>query len=451
VDVSLLSSLTLGLQMGLTTASPMPATVVALDAQSQFDVAHYTRQIEADGGWWLELDDRLLVAAPPTRLPDLLDGRKVLDDLGWIRPDDLALQARGCPIHPGIPLPEIARAGRYTLVRAPATLLPYQLPELSEWRPVVPNQRIAQHWRDRGMLDLAKRAADPDVQARVDAIDRERWFGVLEHLATYDRSSRRSDIANARDWLLGKFGALGLQTSTHPFAMSGSVAVPQVNVIGTLVGTTLPDEWIIVGAHYDSIQINGSNGAAAPGAEDNASGCAAVVEMAEVFTRFPPQRTMIFTCFSGEEQGLIGSTRWVEDALRPAGHLPKIKLALIMDMIGYSADSQLDVLLETSGALSSVFTPFQGAVADYAPELVPHTSTLPFGSDHMPFINRSVPSLLVIEFDYDDYPGYHRTDDVPDMISNARDMGGGVLKMNVAVLTEAAGFDAIGVFDDGFE
>lgn len=447
----MLSSLALGLQMGLTTALPMPAATVALGTMSQQDVARYTQTIEDQGGWWLELDDRLLVAAPATAWTELVDGERVLDDLGWIKPDDLALQARGCAIHPSAPLPAIARAGRYTLVRAPATLLPYRLPEVSEWRPVVPNRSIAQDWRARGLIDRAKRAANPDVQQRVDAVDRDRWFGVLSHLATYDRSSRRSGIANARDWLLGEFGNLGLQTSTYAFPMTGSVAVPQVNVIGTLTGTSLPDEWIIVGAHYDSIQTNGASGAAAPGAEDNASGCAAVLEMAEVFTRFPPKRTMVFTCFSGEEQGLIGSTRWVEDALLPNGHLPKIKLALIMDMIGYSQNTQLDVLLETSSALSTVFPQFQNAVADYATELVPHTSTNPFGSDHMPFIEYDVPSLLVIEYDYDLYPGYHKTNDVPGTISNALAMGGGVLKMNAAVLTEAAGYDANAMFGDGFE
>jgi hypothetical protein len=446
----MLPALTLGLQMGLTTASPMPASVVALDQQPAYRVEAYTREVEARGGWWLELDDRLLVAAPATALPALVEGQRVLDELGWIRPDDLALQARGCPIHPSAPLPVIARAGRYSLVRAPATLLPYRLPEVSEWRPVVPNQAIARDLRARGLVTQAKRAADPEIQRRVDAVDRDRWFSVLSHLASYDRSSRRADIANARDWLLAKFQSLGLQTSTHAFSLSGSVAVPQVNVIGTLPGARLPNEWVLVGAHYDSIQTNASSTTAAPGAEDNASGCAAVVEMAEVFTRFPPDRTMIFICFSGEEQGLVGSSAYAQ-SLQSAGTLGNLKLALIMDMIGYSANSQLDVLFETSAALSGVFQPFQGAVADYASELVPHTSTNPFGSDHMPFINRNVPSLLVIEYDYDDYPGYHRTNDVPATISNALPMGGGVLKMNAAVLADAAGFSSANLFTDGFD
>ena len=187
----MLSALTLGLQMGLTTAMPMPASVIALGTQPQFEVDAYTRQIEDRGGWWLELDDRLLVVAPATALPELVAGEQVLDELGWIRPDELALQARGCAIHPSAPLPAIARAGRYALVRTPATLLPYQLPEISEWRPVVPNRSIAQDWRARGRIDLAKRTVNPAVQQRVDTVDRDRWFGVLEDLAIYDQSSSR--------------------------------------------------------------------------------------------------------------------------------------------------------------------------------------------------------------------------------------------------------------------
>ena len=443
------SALTLGLQMGLTTAMPLPAAIVALDTLPQHELDRYTGQIEKDGGWWVEMGDRLLIAAPATELPDLLAGQRVLDSLGWIRPDDLALQAKGCSLHPSAPLPEIARAGRYSLVRTPATLLPYQLPEVSEWRPLVPNQSIAQDWRARGLIDHGKGGINPDIQLRVDEVDRDRWFQVLSHLATYDRSSRHADIANARDWLTTKFAALGLQTTTQPFAMSGTVAVTQENVIGTLPGLTLPNEWIIVGAHYDSIQSNAASAVAAPGAEDNASGCAAVVEMAEVFTRHRPSRTMIFICFSGEELGLIGSAAYAQ-SLQTAGTLGNVKLALIMDMIGYSSNSSLDVLLETSGPLSSVFAPFQSATPNYAPELVVHTSTNPFGSDHMPFINRNVPSLLVIEKDYDAYPGYHKTSDLPQNITNALDMGGGVLKVNAAVLAEAAGFEAT-MFQDSFE
>ena len=101
------SALALGLQMGLTTAMPMPAALVALDRHPQFELDRYTRQIEHAGGWWVELENRLLVAAPPSRLPGLLAGERVLSDLGWIRPDDLALQTRACGVDEGPVLPAI--------------------------------------------------------------------------------------------------------------------------------------------------------------------------------------------------------------------------------------------------------------------------------------------------------------------------------------------------------
>lgn len=447
------SSFALGLQMGLTTALPMPAALVALDHHPQFELDRYTRQIERDGGWWLEMENRLLVAAPPSRLPDLLAGERIVADLGWIRPDDLALQTRACGVDEGPVIPAIADTGRFALVRTPATLLPYKVPDVSEWRPVVPNRAITKDLRARGLLAMAKGMPDPEVQLRVDAIDTQRWFETLTTLASYDRSSYGTEIDQARDWLMGEFGALGLQVSTQTFTVGGT-ATQVENVIARRTGSLYPDEWVIVGGHYDSRQQNMNDPNQSPGAEDNASGCAGVVEAARVFSQFPPQRTMVFVCFAGEEQGLYGGAAYAQ-ALQTSGDLAKVDLAVIMDMIGYSGDSDLDVLLETSASLSTVFTPFAAAAATYAPELRVLTDTSACCSDHMPFINRGVSSLLTIENDYspsmpNGYQHYHKTTDLPANITRAEEMGGGILKMNIAVLADAAGFETP-VLRDGFE
>lgn len=456
----MLSALTLGLQMGLTTAMPMPAALVSIGQHSQFELDRYTRQIEQDGGWWLEMENRLLVVAPPTRLPDLLAGVKVEQDLGWLRPDDLALQTRACGVEEGPQLPAIADTGRFALVRTPATWLPYKSPEVSEWRPVVPNRTITKDLKARGLMAMAKGAPDPEIQLRVDAVDPDRWFAALSSLASFDRSSYGADpspgIDQARDWLIGEFGALGLQVSTQTFTIGGT-ATQVENVIARRTGSLYPDEWVIVGGHYDSRQQNINDPSQSPGAEDNASGCAGVVEAARVFSQFPPQRTMIFVCFAGEEQGLYGGNAYAQ-TLQTSGDLAKVDLAVIMDMIGYSGDADLDVLLETSSALSTVFTPFSAAAATYAPELRVLTDTSACCSDHMPFINRGVPSLLTIENDYsynattrpEGYQHYHKTTDIPANITRAQQMGGGILKMNIAVLADVAGFETP-VLRDGFE
>lgn len=444
--------LVLGLQMGLTTALPLPAAIVALDTRSQFELDRYTRQIEADGGWWLEMEDRLLVAAPPTRLPDLLAEARVLDQLGWIRPDDLALQTRACAVEETAPLPVLAMAGRFALVRTPATLLPYKAPEVSEWRPVVPNQVLARDLRARGQLAMAKGSIDPQIQERVDAVDTQRWFAALTSLASYDRSSYAPGVDQARDWLIGEFNLPGLQVSTQTFTIGGT-ATQVENVIARLPGSTYPNELVIVGGHYDSRQQSPQTPTQTPGAEDNASGCAGVLEAARAFAQYPPQRTMIFVCFAGEEQGLYGGHAFAQ-AMQNDGTLANVDLAVIMDMIGYSGDTDLDLLLETSSTLTHLFPLFAAAAATYAPELRPITDTTYCCSDHAPLIQRGAPALLTIENDYspsmpNGYQHYHTTTDLPGNVTRAQEMGGGILKMNIAVLAEAAGIPPL--FADGFE
>ncbi|MBL0029812.1 MAG: Zn-dependent exopeptidase M28 [Rhodanobacteraceae bacterium] len=453
------SALALGLQMGLTTAMPMPAALVALDRHPQFELDRYTRQIEHAGGWWVELENRLLVAAPPSRLPGLLAGERVLSDLGWIRPDDLALQTRACGVDEGPVLPAIADTGRFALVRTPATWLPYKSPDISEWRPLQPNSTITKDLRARGLMAMAKAAPDPDVQLRVDALDTQRWFDALTTLAGFDRSSYGQSpnpgIDQARDWLIGQFGALGLQVTTQTFTLGGT-ATQVENVIARLPGSRHPEELVIVGGHYDSRQQNINDPSQSPGAEDNASGCAGVLEAARVFSAYPPQRTMVFVCFAGEEQGLYGGTAYAQ-SLQASGTMANIELAIIMDMIGYSGDADLDVLLETSSGLSTLFPVFTAAAATYAPELRLISDTSYCCSDHAPLISRGAPALLTIENDYsynattrpEGYQHYHRTTDLPRNVTRAQQMGGGILKMNIAVLTEAAGIATL--FADGFD
>jgi hypothetical protein len=442
----MLSSLALGLQMGLTTALPMPAAIVALDRTPQAELDHYTRRIEQDGGWWLEIEDKLLIAAPIARYAELVQGRHVVADLGFLRPDDLALQSRACGIDAHERHPAIAEAGRFALVRIDANALPYRAPDLSEWKPVVPNQVLARDENARGRVAMAKRAVDPDVQLRVDAFDAAQWFSDVTTLAGFDRSSYGGGIDQARDWLTAQFQGLGLSVSTPSFTF-GSTTVE--NVVATLAGTAYPTERVLIGGHYDSRQQAGSNPANTPGAEDNATGCAGVLAAARVFAQYRPQRTMVFVCFAGEEQGLHGSDAYV-DALQAAGEDDDVDLAVVMDMIGYSGDTDLDVLLESSSAMAGVFPDFMSAAATYAPELRVVSSTNYWGSDHVPFIDAGIPSLLTIENDYGSYPHYHKTTDLPANITRALEMGGGILKMNIAVLAEAAGFETP-VFRDGFE
>jgi hypothetical protein len=106
------------------------------------------------------------------------------------------------------------------------------------------------------------------------------------------------------------------------------------NLTLTLPGATLPGEIVILSAHLDSITGSDPN-RLAPGAEDNASGAAALLEAARLFKERSFQRTIQLVWFTGEEEGLLGSRAFVADLADPT----KITADVNLDMFGYDSDS----------------------------------------------------------------------------------------------------------------
>lgn len=112
------------------------------------------------------------------------------------------------------------------------------------------------------------------------------------------------------------------------------------NVVATLKGTTNPELVYVVSSHYDSVAVG-------PGADDDTSGTAALLETARILARHPLPATVIFASFTGEEAGLLGSREFVRRAVD--GRL-KIVGALNNDMIGWSNDYRLDNTIRYSNA-----------------------------------------------------------------------------------------------------
>eukprot|EP01064_Diplonema_japonicum_P010038 TRINITY_DN17403_c0_g1_i1.p1 TRINITY_DN17403_c0_g1~~TRINITY_DN17403_c0_g1_i1.p1 ORF type:complete len:862 (+),score=216.49 TRINITY_DN17403_c0_g1_i1:51-2636(+) len=187
------------------------------------------------------------------------------------------------------------------------------------------------------------------------------------------------------------------------------------NVICKKIGLTQPDDIVVIGAHFDSISsANGGKSAEfAPGAIDNGSGSTNVMAVAQALKNFKNDKTIHFILFSGEEQGLYGSTHYVDVALKEG---LKIDVALIMDMTAYSA-KHFGVTFEgtTSPAIRAVMDNAEDNLA-YLKEtlgsnLATNHVTRSFGSDHVPFQKAGIPAILHIELDDTDYPGYHKTTD----------------------------------------
>jgi hypothetical protein len=116
------------------------------------------------------------------------------------------------------------------------------------------------------------------------------------------------------------FAAAGFTVERHAYATG-------VNVIGVLPGLGAGAEQVIVSAHYDSVRD-------CPGADDNGSGTAAVLEAARVLGRTSYDKTLVVACWDEEERGLIGSRAWVERAVARG---EKVAVAFVFEMLGFTS------------------------------------------------------------------------------------------------------------------
>lgn len=186
------------------------------------------------------------------------------------------------------------------------------------------------------------------------------------------------------------------------------------NVVGYLPGET--DEYVIAGAHYDHLGLGGQyslapslTGTVHPGADDNASGTAGVIELARYFSSQPKQkRGILFLTFAGEEMGLLGSNYYVG---HPEVPLAKAVAMLNMDMIGRVRDSKVYVGGVGTGsnfrAMLDKITPHYAMKMDYS------ETGESGGSDHTSFIIGKVPSLFFFSGLHSDY---HKPGDTWDKI-----------------------------------
>jgi hypothetical protein len=294
---------------------------------------------------------------------------------------------------------------------------------------VVPLDELGSRVLARRATSKAKLA--PAAYQLADQVDGERWLATVRSLADIGtRFVGTAGSLQARDLIAAEFSALGLTVSTPSFPTSNGISY---NVVGELRGTATPDDLYIVCGHYDSISEQPS--VLAPGAEDNASGTAGVIELARVFAATPPRSTILFVAFGAEELGFYGSRDFV-DGLVAAGRTGNVKAVINMDMIGYSSDTDYDVLLETGSVGVGVQTALEQA-ASAVTDLRVVLSLHPFGSDHVPFLQEGMPAVLTIQNDWAEYPDYHRSTDT---IGNVRlAMGQPILRMNAAALATLAG------------
>jgi hypothetical protein len=185
--------------------------------------------------------------------------------------------------------------------------------------------------RDRGLASF--RIIADSVRAVADQVSIGRIYDYQKSLYDFDsKHISRPGNEQARNYLLEKYRSFGYDAQPQFFDQGNALGGRTANVLATLRGTENPELVYIVSSHFDSQAVS-------PGADDNTSGTAALLEAARVLAKHPQPATIIFASFTGEEAGLLGSREWVRQAV--ASKLNVVG-ALNNDMLGWSNDSRLD-------------------------------------------------------------------------------------------------------------
>ncbi len=216
----------------------------------------------------------------------------------------------------------------------------------------------------------------------------------------------------AAHYLAKQLQRLGLE----PAGTKGSYFQPfgadYRNVLALLRGSDPQhgEEVVIVAAHYDHVGYgtsqtsNGPIGYIHNGADDNASGTAAVLEIAEAFLKSPtpPRRTILFAFWDAEEIGLLGSKHWVS---QPTVPLARVRMMFNLDMIGRLRNDRLEVVgVRTAAGLRRMTSQANQRCGLH----LQYPWTLADDSDHYPFYERGIPVLMLHTGLHDEY---HRPSD----------------------------------------
>ncbi len=280
---------------------------------------------------------------------------------------------------------------------------------------------------------VAARAPSPAIQKVVNKIDRASFDSSLAKLTSFaTRNSTSAAFIEAATWAQTQLKNMGYVTRLQTIAVDNGKSR---NIVADKQGKgSGARKVVLVTAHLDSINLAGGPAASAPGADDNGSGSAGVLEIARVLQDHAGTHDLRLILFGGEEQGLFGSKHYVGSISK--AEKKRIQAVVNMDMIGVSNIPTPTVLLEGSLISQTVIDGLSKAAADYT-QLKVETSLTPFASDHVPFINAQVPAVLTIEGADSTNDNIHSEKDTLDKIDSKIALE--ILRMNVGFVVEALG------------
>ncbi|WP_299394365.1 M28 family peptidase [uncultured Gelidibacter sp.] len=276
--------------------------------------------------------------------------------------------------------------------------------------------------------------AHAQVTAQQISVDAHYGFNtdsLIHHIKTLSSDAfegRRTGTAGAekaKHYIIDKFKILNVEPLVKDYEQAFTFTTRgttynAVNVLGLIKGSTKPEEYIVISAHYDHEGIK--NNQIYNGADDDASGIAALFAFAEYLENHPPEHSVILAAFDAEELGISGSHHYVNNAIVP---LDKIKLNINMDMISRNDKNELYAVgTAYNTTLKSVISNYKSSTDVIL--LMGHDGqdgkqNWTHASDHAPFHKMKIPFLY---FGVEDHKDYHKPSDTfenihPEFYKNA--------------------------------
>ena len=294
----------------------------------------------------------------------------------------------------------------------------------------------------------------PTIRNLMNAVSADSIKATIEHLSSYH--NRRCDsrfIYDVQDWLVARYdGMYGIDTvMLHDFKIDkpGFPEETADNVLAIQWGTTTPQEFVVCGAHYDSWNNDGEDPDTirSPGADDNASGVAGIIETARILSHYTFDRSIIYGNWCAEEIGLVGSAAYAHDC---AEQDMDIVGYFNLDMTGYLAegsDIHVNIMFTTRDSLLGRY--FINLSRVYYPDMRIWQDWLQWGdSDYSSFNRNGYAAVHPFEDVRESSPYIHSRNDILGLSVNNLEQCKRFTELNLAAVATVAGINGTAVAEN---
>ena len=290
---------------------------------------------------------------------------------------------------------------------------------------------------------------NPQIRALMDSVSIDSIKAYIEHLSSYH--TRRYDsryIWDVQDWLIGRYQEMDdIDTvMLHDFPVPYFEAGTADNILAVQWGAKTPQEFVICGAHYDSWNADGydPDTIRSPGADDNASGVAGILETARLLSKCTFDRTIIYADWCAEEIGLVGSAAYAADC---AAQQLDIVAYFNLDMTGYlqeGSDIHVHLMYTTQDSLLGDYA--INLSHTYFPDMPIRQNWLAWGdSDYSSFNRNGYASIHPFEDVHASSPFIHTRNDVLGLSVNNLEQSKRFTELNLGMVATLAGISGYSV------